>query len=146
MTAPYETIADTGRVQLSQAMMTRTVVSDTTLPTKSSKVPDKKIREMPMNKVSRVIDEQKNNQLKYNFTGVRDTDSRACFNRSTWSPAVNLQQLPLGTSHLILGESLVRVLQNLRTSWITTVMTFGGATIAQLFRMVGGADEPSEDP
>ena len=89
-----------------------------------------------MKKVSRVIDVQKNNQLKYNFTGVPETNSRACFNRSTWSPAVNLKQAPLRTSHLILGDSLVRVLQNLRTFWITTVMVFGGATIAQLFRMV----------
>ena len=31
---------------------------------------------------------------------------------------------------------MVRVLQNLRTSWITTVMAFGGATIAQVFWMV----------
>ena len=31
---------------------------------------------------------------------------------------------------------MVRVLQNLRTSWITTVIAFGGATMAQLFRMV----------
>ena len=79
---------------------------------------------------------QKNNQLKYSFTGVPDTDSRACFNRSTRNPAVNLQQPPLGTSHLILEDSLVRLLQNLRTSWITTVMSFEGATIAQLFGMV----------
>ena len=92
--------------------------------------------EMPAKKGSRVIDVQKNNQLKYSFTGVPDTDARACFSRSTWSPAVNLQQPPLGTSHLILADSLVRVLQNLRTSWITAVMTFGGATIAQLFWMV----------
>ena len=117
--------------------MTRTEVNETTLPTKSSKVPDRKIREVPMKKVSRVIDVQKNNQLKYSFTGVPDTDLRACFNRSTWRPAVNLQQPPLGKSHLILGDSLVRVLQNLRTSCITTVMSFGGATIAQLFWMVG---------
>ena len=136
VTAPYGTIDDTGRVQLSQETMTRTGVSDTTLPTKSSKVPDRKIREMPMKKVSRVIDVQKNNQLKYSLTGVPDPDSRACFNRSTWSSAVNMQQPPLGTSHLILGDSLVRVLQNMRTSWITTVMAFGGATIAQLIRMV----------
>ena len=47
-----------------------------------------------------------------------------------------MQQPPLGTSHLKLGDSLVRVLQSLRTSWITTVMAFGGATIAQLYRMV----------
>ena len=77
-----------------------------------------------------------NNQLKYNFTGVPEADPRACFNRATWNTAVSLQQPPLGTSHLILGDSLVRVLSNLRTSWITTVMAFGGATITQLFRMV----------
>ena len=111
VTAPYGTIDDPRRVQLSQGMMmSRTEVSDTTLPTKSSKVPDRIIREVPMKKVSRVIDVQKNNQLKYRFTGVTDTDSRACFNRSVWSPAINLQQPPLGTSHLRLGDSLVRVL------------------------------------
>ena len=136
VTAPYGTIDDTGRVQLSQETMTRTGVTDITIPTKSSKVLDRNIREMPMKKVSRVIDVQKNNQLKYSFTGVLDTDLRVCFNRSTWSPAVNLQQRPVGKSHQILGDSLVRVFQNLRTFWITTVMAFGGATIAQLFRMV----------
>ena len=83
VTAPYGAIDNTGRVQLSQDTMTRTVVRDTTLRTKSSKVPDTKIREMPMKKVSRVIDVQKKNQLKYSFTGVPDTDSRACLNRST---------------------------------------------------------------
>ena len=136
VTAAYGTIDDMGRAQLSQETKTGEGVSDATLPTKSPKVPDRKIREMPAKKVSRVVDVQKSNQLKYSFTGVPDTDSRACFNRSTWSPAVNLQQPPFGTSHLILGDSLVRVVQNLRTSWITTVMAFGGATIAQLFRMV----------
>ena len=74
--------------------------------------------------------------MKNNFTGVPDADPRACFNRSTWSPAINIQQPPLGTSHLILDDSLVRVLQNLRTSWISTVIAFGGATITQLYRMV----------
>ena len=137
VTAPYGTIDDTGRVQLYQDVMTREGVSNATSSTWSSRVPDRKIREMMAKKVSRVIDVQKNNnQLKYSFTGVPDTDPRACFNRSTWSPAVNMQQPPLGTSHLILGDSLVRVLQNLRSSWITTVMAFGGATKAQLFWMV----------
>ena len=75
--------------------------------------------------------------------GVPEADPRACFNRATWNPAVNLQQPPLGTLHLILGDSLVRVLTNLghhgdglRTSWVTTVTDFGGATIAHLFWMV----------
>ena len=136
VTAPYGTVDDIGRVQLSQDVMTKRGVSDATLPVASSKVPDRKIRKMPAKKVSRVMDVQKNNQLKYNFTGVPEAYPRACFKRATWNPAVNLQQPPLGTSHLILGDSLLRVLSNLRTSWITTVMAFGGATIAQLFRMV----------
>ena len=118
--------------------MTKEGVSDTTLSTRSSRIPDRKIREMPAKKVSRVIDVQKNNQLKYSFTGVPDIDPRACFNQSTLSPALNTQQPPLGTSHLILGDSLVRVLQNLRTSWITAVMAFGGA-FGGAMRMLNGA-------
>ena len=136
MTASYGTIDDAGRVRLSRSVMTREGVSDIMPPMGNSKVPERKIRKMPAKKVSRVIDVQKNNQLRYNFTGVPETDPRACFNRATWIPAVNLQQPPLGTSHLILGDSLVRVLSNLRTSWVTTVMAFGGATIARLYRMV----------
>ena len=135
VTAPYGTIDDTGRVRLSQTVI-RQGISDVTPLMGSSRAPERRIRKMPAKKVPRIIDVQKNNQLKYNFTGVPETDPRACFNRATWSPAVNLQQPPLGTSHLILGDSLVRVLSNLRTSWVTTVMAFGGATIAQLYRMV----------
>ena len=135
VTAPYRTIDDAGRVRLSRSVMTKEEVSDTKPPMGSSKVPERKIRRMPVKKVSRVIDVQKNNQLGFNFTGVPEADPRACFNRTTWNPAVNLQQPPLGTSHLILGDSLVRVLSNLRTSWVTTVIAFGGATINQLFRM-----------
>ena len=135
VTAPYGTIDDTGKVRLSQTVI-RQGISDVTPLIGSSRIPERKERKMPAKKVSRIIDVQKNNQLKYNFTGVPETDPRACFNRATWSPAVNLQQPTLETSHLILGDSLVRVLSNLRTSWVTTVMAFGGATIAQLYRMV----------
>ena len=135
MTAPYGTIDDTGRVRLSQTVI-RQGISDVTPLMGSSKAPERRVQKMPAKKVSRIIDVQKNNQLRYNFTGVPETDPRACFNRATWIPAVNLQQPPLGTSHLILGDSLVRVLSNLRTSWVTTVMAFGGATIAQLYRIV----------
>ena len=135
VTAPYGTIDDTGRVRLSQTVI-RQGISDVTPLMGSSRAPERRIQKMPAKKVSRIIDVQKNNQLKYNFTGVPETDPRACFNRATWSPAVNLQQPPLGKSHLILGDSLVRVLSNLRTSFVTTVMAFGGATMTQLYRMV----------
>ena len=135
MTKTYGTIDDTGRVRLSQTVI-RQGISDVTPLMGSSKAPERRIQKMPAKKVSRVIDVQNNNQLRYNFTGVPETDPRACFNRATWNPAVNLQQPPLGTSHLILVDSLVRLLSNLRTSWVTTVMAFGGATIAQLYRKV----------
>ena len=52
VTAPYGTIDDMGRVQLCQEMKTGEGVSDATLPTKSSKISDRKIREMPAKKVS----------------------------------------------------------------------------------------------
>ena len=136
VTAPYGTIDNTGRVRLFQTVI-RQGISDVTPLMGNSKAPERRIQKMPAKKVSRVIDILKNSQLRYNFTGVPETDPRVCFNRATWNPAVNLQQPPLGTSHLILGgDSLVRVLSNLRTSWVTTVMAFGGATIAQLYRMV----------
>ena len=61
VTAPYETIDDTGRVRLSQSVMIRQGVSDTMPPMGSSKVPERRIRKMPAKKVSRVIDVQTNN-------------------------------------------------------------------------------------
>ena len=44
VTAPYGTIDDTGKVQLSQETMARMEASDTMLPVKKSKVPDRKRR------------------------------------------------------------------------------------------------------
>ena len=69
MTAPYGTIDDTGRVQISQDAMTREGASNATPSTRSSRVPDRKIPEIPAKKRSRVIDVQK----KTSFTGVPDT-------------------------------------------------------------------------
>ena len=98
VTAPYGTIDDTGRVRLSQTVI-RLGISDVTPLTGSSRVPERRVRKMPAKKVSRIIDVQKNNQLEYNFTGVPETDPRDCFNRATWSPAVNLHNHHSG--HLI---------------------------------------------
>ena len=105
VTAPYGTIDDTGRVQLSQTII-RQGISDVTPLRGSSKITERKVRKMPAKKVSRVMDVQKNNQLKYNFTGVPETDPRACFNRATWNPAVNLQQPPLRDISPDIGRQL----------------------------------------
>ena len=71
VTASYGTIDNAGRVRLSRSVMTREGNSDTMQPMGVSKVPERKIRKMPAKKVSRVIDVQKNNQLRYNFTESR---------------------------------------------------------------------------
>ena len=76
-------IGDTGRVELSQETIKKTGVDSVTLPVKTSRAPERKIKEMPMKKESRVFDVQKNNQVKNIFTGVPEADPRACFNRST---------------------------------------------------------------
>ena len=128
VTAPYGTIDDTGRVETFQETMTRTEVSDSTLPTKSSKVPGRKIREMPMKKVSRVIDVQKNNQVKNNFTGVPDTDPRACFKRST----PELEDL---------GEGFPE-LEDLLDHYGDALWRCNDSTAIP----DGGVDEPREDP
>ena len=63
VTAPYGTIDDTGRVQLSQTVI-RQGISNVTPLMGSSRIPERKVRKMPAKKVSRIIDVQKNNQLK----------------------------------------------------------------------------------
>ena len=50
--------------------------------------------------VSRLFDIQKNNQIKNHFTGVPDTDLRACFNQSTWIPAMNFTVMAFGGAKL----------------------------------------------
>ena len=57
-------------MEFSQETIERTGADRATLPTKTSEVQDRKIREMPMKKVSRVFDVQKNNQVKNNFTEI----------------------------------------------------------------------------
>ena len=74
---------DTGRLELSSEVVKKTGAATVTRLAKIAKTSDIKITELPMKKVSHVFDIQKNNQFKNSFTGVPDTDMRACFNQST---------------------------------------------------------------
>ena len=67
VTAPYGTVDDTGRVELSSEEMKRAGAIAVMKPTETSRVSDRKIREMPMKEVSRVFDVEKNSQIKNNF-------------------------------------------------------------------------------
>ena len=98
VTAPYQKIDDSGRLELSLEVMKKTGAAAATKPAKTSKASGSKMREMPLKKVSRVFDIQKDSQIKKRFTRVPYTDMPACFNQSTWSPAINMYQPPLGTS------------------------------------------------
>ena len=90
MTAPYGTIDDTGRVRLSQTVI-RQGISDVTPLMGSSKAPERRVQKMPAKKVSRIIDVQKNNQLRYNFTGVPETWNNRRHGQSTTLPRRNDQ-------------------------------------------------------
>ena len=63
VTAPYGTIDDTGRVQLSQTVI-RQGISNVTPLMGSSRIPERKVRKMPAKKVSRVIDVEKAAEIK----------------------------------------------------------------------------------
>ena len=75
VTALYGTIDYTGRVELSSEVMKKTEAATVTKSVKTSRTSNKKIREMSLKK----IDIQKNNQIRNSFTGVSETDKRACF-------------------------------------------------------------------
>ena len=91
VTAPYGKIDDSGKLELSSEVMKKTGAATTaTKPAETSKVSGRKMREMPLKKVSRVFDIQKDSQTMNSFTRVPYMDMPACFNQSTWSPAMNM--------------------------------------------------------
>ena len=52
------------------------------------------------------------------------------------NPKANMQQAPQGTLNLILEDGLLRLLLNLKPSWITTVMAFRDAKFAQFIKVM----------
>ena len=54
----------------------------------------------------------------------------------SWNPAINDQAIPSGSRHLIIGDSLVRDLNEISLNGQTTVLSFGGASVAQVIKMM----------
>ena len=90
VTAPYGKIDDSGNLELSSEVMKKTGAATATKPAETSNVSGRKMREMPLKKVSRVFDIQKDSETMNSFTRVPYMDMPACFNQSTWSPAMNM--------------------------------------------------------
>ena len=84
---------------------------------------------------SRVVDIRKNLTVRNQFVQVATEHPRACLNGMSWNPAISNQAIPLGSRHLVIGDSLVRDLNEIFVDGQTIVLSFGGASVAQVIKM-----------
>ena len=85
---------------------------------------------------SRVVDIRKNLMARHQFTQVAAEHPRACLNDMSWNPATSNQVIPPGSRHLIKGDGLVRDLNEIFVYGQTTTLSFGGASVAQVIKMM----------
>ena len=85
---------------------------------------------------SRVVDIRKILMARHQFTQVPAEHPRACLNDMSWNPATNDQVILPGSRHLIIGDSLVRDLNEIFVYGQTTILSFGGASVAQVIKMM----------
>ena len=74
--------------------------------------------------------------IQSNFVQVATEHPRACLKGMTWSQATIHQPVPTGSQHLIIGDSLVRDLEDILVVGQTAVISFGGASVAQVIAMM----------
>ena len=85
---------------------------------------------------SRVVVIRKNLMTRHQFTQVAAEHPRACLNDMSWNPAKSDQVIPPGSRHLIIGDSLVRDLNEIFVYGQTITLSFGGASVAQVIKMM----------
>ena len=83
---------------------------------------------------SRVVDIMKNLMLRNQFVQVAAEHPRACLNGMGWNPAISNQAIPPGSRHLLVGDSLMRDMNEIFVNGQTTVLSFGGASVARSSR------------
>ena len=83
-----------------------------------------------------VVDIRKNLMTRHQFTQVAAEHPRACLNDMSWNPATSDQVIPPGSRHLIIEDSLVRDLNEIFVYGQTTTLSFGGASVAQVIKMM----------
>ena len=69
---------------------------------------------------------RKNLTVRNQFAQVAAEHPRACLNGMGWNPATSNQTTPLGSRQLVVGDSLVRDLNEIFVSSQTTVIDLGG--------------------
>ena len=70
------------------------------------------------------MDVRKNLAVRNLFVQIAAEHPRACLNDMSWNPAISNQAIPLESRHLIVGDSLVRDLNEIFVSGQTTVLSF----------------------
>ena len=85
---------------------------------------------------SRVVDIRKTLTVRNQFVQVAAEHPRACLNGMGWNPAISNQAIPTGSRHLVVGDNLVRDLNDIFVNGQTTVLSFGGASVAQVIKMM----------
>ena len=85
---------------------------------------------------SRVVDIRKNLTVRNQFVQVAAEHPRACLNGMGWNPAISNQAICPGGRHLVIGDSLVRDLNEIFVNGQTTVLSFEGASVAQVIKMM----------
>ena len=83
-----------------------------------------------------MVDIRKKLAVRNFFLQVAAEHPRACLNGMSWNAAISNQTIPSGSRHLILGDSLVKDLNKIFVSGRTTVLSFGGASVAQAIKMM----------
>ena len=83
-----------------------------------------------------MVDIRKNLTVRNQFVQVAAEHPRACFNGMAWNPAISNQAIPPGSPHLVVGDSLVRDLNEIFVNGQTTLLSFGGASVAQVIKMM----------
>ena len=74
--------------------------------------------------------------VRNQFAHVATEHPRACLNDMSWNPATSNQAIPPGNRHLVIGDSLLRDLNEIFVHGQTTALSFGGASVAQVIKMM----------
>ena len=83
-----------------------------------------------------MVDIRKNLTVRNQFVQVATEHPRACLNGMGWNPAISNQAIPPGSRHLVIVDSLVWDLNEIFVNGQTTVLSFGGAYVAQVINMM----------
>ena len=86
--------------------------------------------------IFRVVDVRRILAIRNLFLQLAAEHPRACLNGISWNPAKSNQTISPGNHHLVCGDSLMRDLNEIFVRGQTTVLSFGGASVAQVIKMM----------